>query len=356
MKSHSLKNTLRATLVLFFYLALFLYAVVFNNSSGWMLLFFLSFLLIGNLISLIPAHKKIHLEMLENSTYRVGDSSRLMAEVYAMRPFLLPLNCLTLAFPSTDKKKVPFFLTYTGKRKELSFHWTPKARGYFSVLPVTFSSTDFLRLITKESVQQLTGQFPVLPKQEDELARKLLQGILLVEPNFYVPLGNRTFMIRNFREHQSGDPLRMIDWKQSSKRNELIVKEYEQEQEQKTCIVFYGQQHTHFEKLLSVFFSVSQQLSEKMPYTTQLLAEYPAEIPEEYILAALQPLSEEVTIPVHSNKKLIIFAPELTKHLENQLQILSKTNELLLITFKAERLYLQYNEQVIDIETMEVQQ
>ncbi|MFD1901859.1 DUF58 domain-containing protein [Enterococcus termitis] len=41
-------------------------------------------------------------------------------------------------------------------------------------------------------------------------------------------------MIRNFRPYQKGDALHSIDWKQTGKRNELIVKEYEHESESDT--------------------------------------------------------------------------------------------------------------------------
>lgn len=354
MNNRSLKNSLRVILVLCFYLVLFLYAVVFNNSSGWLLLFFLSFLLIGNLISLIPTHKKIHLEMIESSTYRVGHSSQLTLEIFSYRPMLLPLTNLMISFPAVSREEEQFFLAYTGRRKILTFHWKPEERGCFSVLPIALTSGDFLNWLSKESIQQLTGLFPVLPEPEDDLAGKLLQSILMIQPNFYVPFGNRTFMIRDFRNHRAGDPLQLIDWKQSSKRNELVVKEYEQEQEQETSLLFYGQDHPQFEKLLSVYYSVIQQLNGNMTYTTELFADYPAETPEEYILAALQPFSKEPDIPFYTNRKLLIFAPEQTQQLQNQLDLLIKNNEVLLITFVRDQLCLHYNNQIIDIDTMEV--
>ncbi|MBP1046030.1 DUF58 domain-containing protein [Enterococcus sp. BWM-S5] len=356
MKNNLLRNILRMIPVLLFYLALFFYAVVFNNSSGWALFFFLTFLLAANFISLIPSHKKLRLAMIESSTYLVNQSSQLAVEIYTDRPLLLPLYGVTVTQSTSVEKENYFFLAYTGNRKVLTFHWVPTKRGFFSELPVSIHSTDFLKLISKQSVQLLTGPFPVLPKVNNDLAEKLLQAVLTVQPNFYVPFGNRTFMIRDFREHQVGDPLRMIDWKQSSKRSELIVKEYEQEQEQETCILFYGQAHTYFEELLSIYYSVTRHLNGRMTYRTKLLADYSSDTPEEYVLAALQPFSEEPEIPFSTNKKLLIFAPEQTEKLQEQLQLLARTNEILLVTTNAGRLCLHYKDQVIYIDTMEVGQ
>lgn len=354
MNRQLLKNSLRILLVLFFYLLLFLYTVIFNNASGWTLFFFLTFLLVWNLISLLPSHKKIQLALLESSTYQAGQRSQLTVEMFAYRPLLLPLFALTVRLRSDTTANPSFFWAYTGTRKVLSFYWTPEARGLFSELPIFFYSTDFVQLLSKESIQPLTGPFPVLPKLETELASSVIQKILTVQSNFYAPFGQHTFLIRDFRSHQAGDPLRSIDWKQSSKRSELIVKEYEYEQEQESCLIFYGQRHVQFEKLLSIYYSMIQLLDGKMSYTTQLLADYPAETLNEDLFAVLQPFVEEPYMPAYSNKKLLIFAPEQTEKLQNHLQVLDRTNEIILITFDADRLCLHWKEQVIYIDPEEV--
>ncbi|WP_170924887.1 DUF58 domain-containing protein [Candidatus Enterococcus clewellii] len=354
MNRQLLKNSLRMLFVLFFYLVLFLYTVIFNNASGWTLFFFLTFLLVGNLISLLPSHKKIQLVLLESSTYQAGHPSQLTVEMFTYRPLLLPLFALTLRLHSTSKTNPAFFWAYTGNRKILSFHWTPETRGLFSELPVFFHSTDFLQLLSKGSIQALAGPFSVLPKLEKERANAVIQKIVTVQPNFYASFGNRTFTIRDFRSHQTGDPLRLIDWKQSSKRNELIVKEYEQEQEQEACLIFYGQKHARFEELLSVYYSMMHLLDGKISYTTKLLADYPVETLNENLFAVLQPFSEEPYMPTYSNKKLLIFAPEPTERLQNHLKALGRTNEVFLITFDADQLCLQWKEQVFYITPMEV--
>lgn len=354
MKNLLLKNTLRAIPVLLFYLALFLYAAVFNNASGWVLFFFLTFLFFANLISLIPSHKNIRLEMLESSSYQVGSHSQLVFELFNYRPLLMPLFAMTVKLQSSPNSEAPFFPAYWGKKYILSFDWTPKTRGVFTELPVILSSTDFLKLFAKQSLQPLKGTFPVLPQLQKLTAERLIQAILALQPDFYASFGNHTFNVRNFREHHMGDPLRMIDWKQSSKRNELIVKEYEQEQEQAPLLILYGQQHENFEELLSIYYTTCQLLKNRLPFESVLLADYPTDLPDQQLFAVLQPEAEAPILPSYANKTLILFAPERTDTLLAQVDALERTNELFLVTIEADRPCLYREGQVIPIDTEEV--
>ncbi|MHC5217798.1 DUF58 domain-containing protein [Enterococcus sp. LJL128] len=354
MNVYKLKNSLQLLIVCLIYGLLFLYAAVFNNSTGWIVFFFMTGLVIADFLSLTSTLKNIRMEATGAMNFTVNYSGELQLEMFGYRPILFPLVLLTAGLIPLEKNENYSFPFYSGKPKKLHFVWQPEKRGVFQSLPLLLSSTDFLMLFSKQRELSVEGPFFVLPKQQKAAAEQLLQEILTLQPHFRSPFGDRTFVIRSLRPHHSGDPLGMIDWKQSGKRNELIVKEYETQAEQEPQLLFYGAPSPLFEELLSIYYSFTGLLDKQLTRTQILLADYPAETSSDKLFAVIKPLQTEQPLPRLTNKKLVIFAPEYSEELNAQLEKLQRTNELFLVTFKEGRLCLQWKNEDRFIDTEEV--
>lgn len=345
MKKNKLNNLIAGLFVVLFYIAVFLYAIIFNNATGWSLFFFLTLLLLFDVLTLIPALKNVQLHSIGNTFYEVGQQHTLELEVFRYRPALLLIPLLLIVFkqpPSTRKQSLAF---YSGQPKKLVFEWEPLQRGIFEELPFILTSYDLFLTFSKQSELVVTGPFVVLPRLQTSLAEQLYQQLLKADPALSNAFGYQTFSIRNFREYQIGDSLNLVDWKQSGKRNEWIVKEYDYEVKNELQLLFCGLPHKNFEALLSVYYSFVLLLEHKLDFRQTILADYPSTTLKEHLLAAVTPLSTEPILPAFTHKKLVVFVPSRTSCLEEQLRDLKRNNDLFLITFNADELCLYWKNQ-----------
>lgn len=350
MKQYKLNNLIRATGVFVFYMLIFLYTIIFNNSTGWLLFFFLTFLLLFDILTLLPALKNIQIQTLEHSIYRVGQTSNIKVEVFRYRPTVWPISTLIVFFGATPLASKHYLALYSGQKKELSFEWAPSKRGIFQGLSFVLVSTDLFRLFSKQFRVTATGPFVVMPTLQLGVAEQLYQQLMNISSELATPFGNQTFSIRNFRSYQIGDSFNLVDWKQSGKRNELIVKEYEHESETETHILFYGFAHEKFEAILSVYYSFIHLVENKLAFQQTIVADIPHTTPNELTLAAAAPLTEMRDLPTFANKNIVLFAPHKTDQLIEQLEDLTRNNNVFLITFEDTALSLHWKDQVMLID------
>ncbi len=349
MKHNRFTKFTKIISILLFSFAIFLYVVTFNNSTGWWLFFFLIFLLLFDLLTLLPSLKKIELRLTGTTVFTMSEQNTITGELFRYRTVLVPLFFLEL-FPVLKARieRQRFYL-YSGQKKELSFRWTPMQRGIDQQLSFILISSDWLGLFTKQITIDVAGPLIVQPLFQKEAAEQLSEQLLMIQPNFAVTFGTQTFMIRNFRPYQTGDPLHSIDWKQTGKRNELIIKEYEHELDVDTYFLFYGIAHQQFEEILSLYYSLIQLLNNKQAFEQVILANIPAEAPQAYLMSSIEPLSEEPDLPAFKNKKLVVFSPTSTTRLDQQLKNWDRTNETFLVTFEGDNLHLIWQDQIIPI-------
>ena len=346
MKRYLINNLIRAIGIALFYTAVFLYAIIFNNPTGWLLFFFLLFLLLLDIFTLLPSLKKIKVQSIEKTIYRVDQSSNIQVELFRYRPTLLPIPTLMIFLSENSATNNHYLGLYSGQRKDLTFEWRPSQRGIFQELSFVLVSTDLFRLFSKQYVVKATGPFVVMPTLQIDVAEQLYHQLVSSMVNFTTPFGNQTFSIRSFRNYQVGDPFNLVDWKLSGKRNELIVKEYEHEAETETYFVFYGLAHEKFEELVSIYYSFIHFVEHKLSFQQTILADIPDAALKEFTMATVAPLSQECALPSYSNKKLVIFTPCKTPQLAEQLNHLEKTNELCLITFEEGALAFLWKDQI----------
>lgn len=334
-----------------FYLAVSFYTMAFNNTAGWSLFFFLTFLFIIDLISCIPSIKNVSCEPLNEKRLCVNQKSEVIVTMSCHPKMWMPIPMLTVIFLEQASKEVAFFPLYRGKNERISFQYIPSHRGIFTNFTLIIKGTDFLNFISKETTCPVSGPFIVLPNPKKETALRLYEQLKLLSPIFQAILGQPTPIVRNLRNYQVGDSSKTIDWKQSSKRNELLVREYEHETEQKIRLVFYGVSHEKFEELLAIYYSFSQIIHSKFTVSETLLAENTIHKNRDSLFACLEPLKKDILFPNFTNEFLLIFAPEKTPALQKQLLSLLHKNELALIVFEENKLFLFWKNQKILLES-----
>lgn len=338
MKYTRLKNSLKLFVILLFYLCVFLYSVIFNNSAGWSLFFFLTFLLFYLFLSILSSLKKVQLSWTQNTIYTVGLPDEIELKMCSSQSVFFKIPLLTLFFVHEKQE----FVLYAGKSTSVHFKWTPTKRGVFQQLPLMLTSTDPLRILTKQAKQTIVGPFVVMPILQFSLAEEIYQQLIVLNPVFASPFGFKHFSVHSLRKYQVGDSLKLIDWKQSGKKNELIVKEYDYETETDPHFIFYGLAHDKFEASLSIYYSFTQLAETKFTFQQTILGTVPDETPQEQLIAAVMPLENEASLPKLSKKKVVIFSPTESIHLNEQLNYLRKHNDIFLVTFKEDSLYLDW--------------
>lgn len=350
MRRYLASNLIRAISVTIFYTAIFLYTIIFNTPTGWLLFFFLIVLLLLDLLTLLPSLKKIRVQLTERTTFEVNQLNEIHLDIFRYQPALLRIPLLRIFLKENSSVNEQYLALYSGKKRALVFSLKPTQRGLFNELPVVLVSSDALGVFSKQHTLALAGPFLILPKLQLDLAEALYQQLVTSQSDFFTPYGNKTFSIRNFRKYQVGDSFSLVDWKQSGKRNELIVKEYEHETQADSHFIFYGVAHKNFEELLSIYYSFVCLVEKKLRFQQTLLVESPNSISKEQIMAAAMPLTKEQDLPNFSNKKLVIFAPVKTNQLTEQLEYLKKNNALFLITIDDGKLRLDWQDQVTIID------
>ncbi|WP_218776227.1 DUF58 domain-containing protein [Candidatus Enterococcus mansonii] len=337
--------------LLFFLVAIFLYTLIFNESTGWILFFFLFFLTVIDVLSLIPSLKNIHCVLAKQSTYEIHQTAQINFQLFRYHPNLLRIPLLVVSFGNESTAEKLYITLYSGQPKEIVFNWHPTKRGIFDKLPFVLTGFDILGVLSKQRNGHLKGPFIVLPQLQLDVAQQLYEQLLLFQPEHASQFGHRTFTVRNFREYRMGDSLNSIDWKQSGKRNKWIIREYEQEAETVLHFLFYGLPHKKFEELVSIYYSFIQFTESKLSFQQTILAEYSQSQPTNQLFAEIQPLATETDLPFFSNKKLVLFAPTQTKKLTQQIDFLKKNNDVVLITLESTGgLYIAWEDQVVFID------
>lgn len=149
------QRLVRITLI--FWSIIFLYAIIFNNFTGWWLLFFISSVIIGLIISLLPSLRQIHGHLLPKSpTYQVQKSTTLKIIFTHKKRFLIPVFHFNVRL-QTSEQLVKLFLL----KKQIDIVWVPEKRGVFQTLPLTieeeslYLSQNNQRLLIEKEVNTL---------------------------------------------------------------------------------------------------------------------------------------------------------------------------------------------------------
>lgn len=227
-----------------------------------------------------------------------------------------------------DYRLVLFFK----KQQSFSIEWVAKERLFLDSLDFEIISTDFFGLFKKSKTVEIPTSIYVLPLSQmngnsilELLNRELKQAMF----------GESSFDLEKIRLYQSGDPVKQIDWKLSSKKQELIFREYEMHQTANALFLFYGVRSFYYEKMLSFFFSLYQTV-EKKEYSFLLMGDNinPDKKLDILDFAKIKKSDNPGRIPVIKEELLVIFTPEITGSLTKELAKIDPRKKVQVLEFK----------------------
>ncbi|MGM0123356.1 hypothetical protein IGI37_000722 [Enterococcus sp. AZ194] len=300
----------RLILVSLAYIILFFYAITFTNDTGWAVLVFASLVAGVELLSLISPLRLLQLKLCVPRVASVGE--RLTSQITVKRKGPIPLFFSHLILQVPTEKKRQTIDSYYGQKTQVELSMIPTARGWQKQLSVEQVSGDLFGWFEKKKVSQLAVDCLVLPAIHPSAESVLtnISGLVYKEHS-----GEQTYLLRNYRAYQQGDSLKQIDWKLSSRKQELIFREYEKLEPVKWTFVFYGVESQYFEETLSLFYTIFMAYRQHVEFLLigeELNASNHAS-PENF--ADIQPLEKLVTIPEKKNRRICLFVPEVTDDL-----------------------------------------
>lgn len=303
-----LQQTWRTLAFLCIYVLFASYTFAFPSETGWTLLIFVTLVALVELFSFIGR--------LQNLEFSAPYDLSVHVDTPVSVEVMMNKRPKRILWITGCKVSSPYFLEeftyvfYHGQKKSLQMTWQPYTRGIVQKQMMHITASDLFGWFKKESTHTFTVDWQVLPAIHPlgKVAGLFFQKQLtLNRQNF----GEPSFKINKFRPYQPGDRLSQIDWKISSKQQELVLREYEQEQPSESVFLFYGSASPYFEATLSLFYSLWKELQgEGADFV--LLGEQG--MSQTYLtkddFSFIQPLNQEVELPDFGQKQVILLVPE----------------------------------------------
>ena len=257
-KIRKLQSTSKLFASIFLLIVTFTYAMFQGGFVSWFLFAsFLPFAVYGILLLIYPLNDFQVKRKLNQEQYRSGD--RLIGTITIERKFPFPLGYIVVeeVLPSDL-----LFCIQTKKVKVLLFPWFKRSitfqyaldqmpRGDHTLSTIRIKTGDFLGLVEKEKKFDLENHFLVYPHYVDLVYRKRESKFDQGATTSNVRLVRDTSMTVGVREYQPGDRFSWIDWKATAKKNDIMTKEFEQQQSHDVMIYLDRSHSSSFESAVS---------------------------------------------------------------------------------------------------------
>lgn len=233
---------------------LVVFAFTFNNHSNWILLFFITTLMIALVIMLfLPIN--ISMEGLSKEmtlTHKEALEVRIYTRTHVrFRLLNIQLNTkVNNMLIQSELKMLP-----TKKHEILAVNTHILNRGIYEMNSLQLNIRDFIGLMERRVIDDTLKDLIICPKINK--SGPFVAEYLDRKFNIQAPYKNReTFDVKLIREYNPGDRMNRIDWKLSSKTNTLIYREYEHENDKPVIFIFVAEDHANAEWMLSLFYTL----------------------------------------------------------------------------------------------------
>lgn len=323
-----------------------LFAIIFNTQVAWFLTYFFLFVLICSVFSMRVRLSRYRVVVDPLIVVTQGSHAQFMIKLVASGQRSVrvrgPLR-LTGVLELLDNQ---FELVQQERENDFSFNFSVQfdgelERGIYRSLQIEFVTKDLFNLLRKTNRFSVDTTLMVMPP----LALADSQEIItLLEMLRVLPLSTnfvKSQDIKALRDYREGDQLNKIDWKLSAKRDHLMVKDLENEHQEKVSVLFYGNEGKFYEDLLATFYSLALKSSQLKISEWLMYDETKQEIehasPERF--ASGQPVynEEELIQAVQrvelTKKKLVILGVSCSKALLKVSGELGKRNQVILFFY-----------------------
>ncbi|MGX6971207.1 DUF58 domain-containing protein [Vagococcus bubulae] len=330
--SDKVKNKLNLVKYILLFLMILLYTLIFLTTIGWILLSFMFVTFLCVLISLKLA--KLSCLNISLETYLLAnreDSVRTEMTIQNKTSGFVFFPVLKITIE--DLELTTYLYGYTGQKKVITIDWQANKRGKYETLDVLVESSDFFYFFYQQQISKIAIDWTVLPKLLN--TSSLLS--LIEERQTETSIGEVSYDIKRYRPYTYGDSMKQVDWKLSTKHQEIMVKEFKQEEQEQPVFVFYPQQSFYFEKMLDVFFSLYKELENK-PVSFYFANHDENSIEITDIMAFSEVKKQESTnlssILIEDNQSVILFIPEMTNSIQKEVEAYIEQVDIQVITYE----------------------
>jgi uncharacterized protein (DUF58 family) len=242
-KIKNFRTVTKLLLVLVMVAVTFSYAMFQGGFVSWFLFYaFMPFAIYSLLLAIYPL-KDFQIDRTTNQDqYVVGD--HLVATVTLERKIPFPLGFLIVEELLPEELQV---CKQSKPAKVIIFPWFKRIfsfeyqfekmpRGEHCFKAIRIKTGDFLGLIEKECMFELEQKFLVYPHYVDIAYRQLEQRFDQGSLSSRLRMQKDTSIAIGVRDYKPGDRFSWIDWKASARRNDMMTKEFEQQQSQDVVI------------------------------------------------------------------------------------------------------------------------
>lgn len=249
----------------------------------------------------------------------VSESNKITIDIFSKNKKRLFYPILLIQCEQLGIKRQLFL--FFKKELSLEVEWIPKKRTQITQLEIEIASYDFFYFFKKSKRTIFDQEVLVLPSSINHT-----NFVLNQINNYYpsIPFGQNNFDLEKIKGYQPGDSPKKIDWKQSSKRQQLMVREYQVDSEMYWMFVFYGRESKHFESLLAEFFYLYQTI--KNPDISFYLVGKGIDSQNDNKtkdFSVIEASEDPGELPSNLRKKMIVFTPRKSKILDRELDKLS---------------------------------
>jgi len=234
-----------------------LHALTFNSVTSWILVFFLTSFYAFNLLTLAIPFSLLHSISSSLVLIRPSFDDTITIKLHSS------LKTLTL-FPSLKG-----YLTFNDQtlssyknsvfQKEtilLTFPFEQLSRGWYDNCQLTLVCHDFFGLFRKSHTLTLDYPLAILPTSKVEQASEVYTSILDQISNTYQKTNTRSFDTKKIRPYAQGDNTKLIDWKLTSRSQEIMVREREDDAVETTYYILLGLSDEYFEEIVTLFYTL----------------------------------------------------------------------------------------------------
>ncbi len=267
---HFLKQAGKLGFILFLLVITFVYAMFQGGFVSWFL--FYSFLPLG-LYSLFLSIYPIGSFEVERETnqseYTAGE--KLIGTVTVKRRIPFPLvyliveEVLPLELQYHDQQQKTKVLLFPWFKRTISFQYEfesiPRGEHVFSTIRV--KTGDLFGLVEKEASFPLHARFLVYPKYYDMVYRQIESRFEQGMTASNVNLQRDTTIAIGIRDYKPGDRFSWIDWKSSARKNNIMTKEFEQQQSHDVVLFLDRSPSKEFEQSVTFMASLARAILRK---------------------------------------------------------------------------------------------
>src|SRR5690606_32114242 len=250
--------------------ATFVYAMFQGGFVSWFLFYsFIPFGLYSFVLSIYPLKDFMLMRLVNHKDYVAGEKFEATIVIRRKIPFPLMYLIIEELLPPQLKKmeqaKHSKVMLFPWFKRELTYKYRFDSipRGEHVLEGIRIKTGDLFGLIERETVFPIYDQFLVYPQYVDIVYRQLESRFEQGMTSSNVRLKRDTAIAIGVRDYTPGDRFSWIDWKASARRNEIMTKEFEQQQSHDVVLFMDRATSTHFEPLVSFTASLTKAILKK---------------------------------------------------------------------------------------------